>query len=161
MTTEQFKVLAKKLKLAYQRDRFLADKETTGLWFEMLNDLDEALAAEAVEAHIKTSQYPPTIADIRKRCKDIQEEESRLRNEMREIFEFSKGVYPSSQIEKDTMAYWNTLTADSSWSMRVEKAKALQADIVAFVRHAELTGSIDEIPTFTGYLKGLVDGLRS
>lgn len=152
MTEQQFIKIAKDLKLAYKQDSFLSDKDTLDLWFRFLHGIDAMVVQEAVDEYIAASKYPPTIADIRNSCEIIIDRSSGYRMQMREIFDFAKGVYPSSKINKQTMAYWNKLTADKNWSMRVEKAQKLSSEIATYVRDAEINGQINEIPSFTEYL---------
>lgn len=155
MTKEEWNDTANFLISVYQKSEFL-NNGNIGIWFELLEDLDGVLVEEAVKAFVKTSPYPPTIADIRNGCEAIINREYRLRREMREIFDFAKGVYPASLVEKNTMAYWNKLTEGKSWEQRVEKARILRTEIATFVRDAEINGEINNIPTFTQYLRSLI-----
>lgn len=159
MTREEWKKGAIVLKANYTRDKFLNDDESVDVWYYFLADLDWKLVKKSISEYVNTSSYQPTIADIRKGCEKILEKESGLRLEMREAFDLAKGVYPCSRIEKDTMAYWNRLTAGDTWEERVQKAKTLTANIVSYVRDAELKGNINNIPSFTGCLRGLADEL--
>ena len=160
MTREEWKQAAIFLKTVYPRDGFLPDVAAMNIWYEMLEDLDGALVKESITRYAKSSPYPPTIADIRKNCEEKILRDARYKSEMRDIFDFAKGVYPSSKVEKDTMEYWNKLTADKNWSMRVEKARSLSSEIATYVRDAEINGQINYIPSFTEYLRYLADVLH-
>ncbi len=159
MTKEEFKPIARTMRMAYRRDSFLDDPYMLDEWLRLLEDLDAKHVRKSVDEYVRNNEYQPTIADIRKGCEKILEKESGLRLEMREAFDLAKGVYPCSRIEKDTMAYWNRLTAGDTWEERVQKAKTLTANIVSYVRDAELKGNINNIPSFTGCLRGLADEL--
>lgn len=50
----------------YPDPKFIADKYAADIWFQMLNDLPYEVASAAIQKHILTSSYPPTVADIRK-----------------------------------------------------------------------------------------------
>lgn len=65
MTKQEFSLLAKGLRAAYMRDRFLADDDSMSVWYEMLKDLSYEVASIAAQKYINTNHFPPTIADIR------------------------------------------------------------------------------------------------
>lgn len=157
MTREEWKQGAIFLKTVYPRSDFLNSEAAVNIWYSMLEDLDGTLVEESIKKYAMTSQFPPTVADIRKGCENILDKEARLRGEMREIFMFAKGVYPASRVEKHTMDYWNKLTAGATWEERVEKSKVLRTEIATFVRDAEINGEINEIPTFNDYLRRLAE----
>ena len=66
MTQEQFSTLVKGMKAMYPDPKFIADKYAADLWYQMLSDLPYEIANAAVQKHILTSSFPPTVADIRK-----------------------------------------------------------------------------------------------
>lgn len=68
MTVEEFGRLCKALKVAYPDPKFLPDKDSKTLWYEMLKDLPYMALNDALKEHIQTSPYVPTIADLRKRA---------------------------------------------------------------------------------------------
>lgn len=41
------------------------NNDIANLWIEMLSDIPQSVALENLKHHIKTSKWPPTIADIR------------------------------------------------------------------------------------------------
>lgn len=65
MTKDEFVVLVKGLRSAYQRENFLGAAEDVGIWYEMLKDLPYEIAHKSVISHISTNKFPPTIAEIR------------------------------------------------------------------------------------------------
>ena len=72
MTREEFGTLAMAMKAAYsQNGTFLTKDADLRIWYTMLGDLDYKLASQAVQKHIQTSKFPPTIADIRAGAMDI------------------------------------------------------------------------------------------
>lgn len=67
MTKQEFSRLAEIIKAFYPRDLKLFDNDIQReAWFFALGDMDYASAQAAVIEHAKTSQYPPSIADIRR-----------------------------------------------------------------------------------------------
>lgn len=63
MTREEVKALFQVIVLAYERVDVLPEK--IDLWQSLLGDVDFKNAKEALYEHIKTSKFPPTIAEIR------------------------------------------------------------------------------------------------
>lgn len=71
MDKEQFIVLIKALKSAYSKPDFLPDDKSVKVWFAMLQDLPYEVLNLAIQKHIMTSAFPPTIADLRRIAADI------------------------------------------------------------------------------------------
>ena len=71
MTKDEFRVLAKGLKAVYTQPNFLPDAEAIQIWYELLKDLDYATANIAIQKHMVSSKYPPTIADIREQATEV------------------------------------------------------------------------------------------
>ena len=71
MTKDEFRVLAKGLKAVYTQPNFLPDAEAIQIWYELLKDLDYATANVAIQKHMVSSKYPPTIADIREQATEV------------------------------------------------------------------------------------------
>jgi hypothetical protein len=65
MNDEQFVSVAATLRAAYPSNNFLTTKDSISIWHEMLQDLPYEVAQAAAKEYIGTSQYPPTIAEIR------------------------------------------------------------------------------------------------
>lgn len=64
-------MLVKGMKSVYTSERFLPDRDAIKIWYQMLKDLDYKAASAAVQKHILTSKYPPTIADIREAVSEL------------------------------------------------------------------------------------------
>ena len=71
MTKEEFKKLAKGLKAVYTQPTFLPDTDALSIWYELLKDLDYMIAQAAVQKHMITSKFPPTIAEIREQAAEV------------------------------------------------------------------------------------------
>ena len=65
MTTNEWTLLVKALKSAYPSQNFLPDEWSIKLWYSMLKDIPYEALNIAIQGHISTSKYPPTIADLR------------------------------------------------------------------------------------------------
>ena len=66
MASEQeFGILVKAMKAVYAKPDFLPDDAAIEVWYQMLRDLDYSTLAKAVQKHMMTSPYTPTVADLR------------------------------------------------------------------------------------------------
>lgn len=66
ITQEQFLILVSAMKAAYPSATFLPDEDAAKVWYQLLKDLDYKTLSSAIQRHMSTSPYPPTIADLRK-----------------------------------------------------------------------------------------------
>ena len=62
---EKFKVLVKGMKAVYANPLFIPDQDAFNVWYALLNDLSYEELNAAIQKHMMTKPYPPTIADIR------------------------------------------------------------------------------------------------
>lgn len=65
MTTQEWSVLVKAIKSAYPSANVLPDEWSIKLWYKMLQDIPYEALNLALQRHISTNRYPPTIADLR------------------------------------------------------------------------------------------------
>lgn len=56
------------LQTAYPTKGFLDSKAAISLWYQMLQDIPMQQVNDAAQRYIMEEHFPPTIADIRKRC---------------------------------------------------------------------------------------------
>lgn len=75
MSGDEFKLLVAGMKAAYPSPNFIpeGDKYCVKIWFEALQDIPYELAETAVKKHYLTSKFPPTIAEIRAACLQVQQ----------------------------------------------------------------------------------------
>lgn len=85
MTREELKTNLRNIETAYP-NRITITQETFDVWFEMLGDLDGKVVSQVVAKIIKTSHYPPTIADIRAGCEEHNAEIARMTAEAKNVF---------------------------------------------------------------------------
>lgn len=149
MTKEEFKQIAKKLKMSYQRENFFADTETLNSWYDSLKDFGADLVTEVVDEYIKHNKFQPTIADIYAPCEELR---AKYKNGLREIYEYTKGVYPCSEDTKEARVTWNMIINSRTWEGRFNKARHFASHTSAYVENAERSGKINDIPTFEEYL---------
>ena len=63
MTKEEFLIISRAIRAVYPN--MLADDGAKDVWFSMLSDLPYTQVSVALQTHMMTSKYPPTIADLR------------------------------------------------------------------------------------------------
>lgn len=65
MTFNEFKVLVKGMKAVYTSPNFLPDADSVKIWYRLLGDMSYELANIAIQRHVATNKFPPTVAEIR------------------------------------------------------------------------------------------------
>lgn len=75
MTEKEFGALVKSMKAVYTDQRFLPDTNSISVWYSFLRDIPFQDASKAVMDIIRTSPFPPTVADITKRVHQRAAEE--------------------------------------------------------------------------------------
>lgn len=68
MTFNEFKVLAKGMKVVYTSATFLPDEDSIKIWYRLLQDIPYEVANIAIQRHMMTNKFPPTIAEIREQA---------------------------------------------------------------------------------------------
>ena len=65
MTFDEWKILVKGLKSVYTKENFLPDGDSIKVWYGFLMDIPYKELNIAVQKHILTSKFPPTIMELR------------------------------------------------------------------------------------------------
>ena len=73
LTKDQFRTLVKAMKAVYAQPTFLPDEDAVKVWYAMLKDIEYPALSGAVQRHMMTSSFPPTIADLRKQATRTEE----------------------------------------------------------------------------------------
>lgn len=73
MERDEFKILVKSMKAVYAQPTFLPDQDAFNVWYALLKDLPYELASMAVQKHMLTGKFPPTIADLRAKANEVVE----------------------------------------------------------------------------------------
>lgn len=74
MKREEFKTLVKGMKAVYAQPTFIPDKDAFNVWYELLKDLPYKQVNAAIQKHMVTERFPPTIADLREKAVGIVEQ---------------------------------------------------------------------------------------
>lgn len=105
MVDAEFKLLVKAMRAVYAQPTFIPDQYAYRVWLKLLEDLEYKDCQRAIQEHMTTSKFPPTIADIRELA---ARHESEKEGEIRELEAWaivrraaSNSVYSSvSEFEK-------------------------------------------------------------
>ena len=71
MVKKEWGILVKAMKAVYADPKFLPDEYSTEVWFRLVKDIDYKDAENAIQKHMASSPYPPTIADIRRGAAEL------------------------------------------------------------------------------------------
>ena len=82
MERDEFKILVKSMKAVYAQPTFLPDQDAFNVWYALLKDLPYELASMAVQKHMLTEKFPPTIADLRAKANEVVEQPAEEMSEL-------------------------------------------------------------------------------
>lgn len=148
MTRDEVKKVVVMIAKAFPRFTIVQDKEGMDLWHECLSDVPYEDARTAVIDCIKTKEFPPTIAEIRKAYGEIEDGRKKAKLLIRQEYDAIRSYYPSCG---DVNNGWSEFQdrCDSP-----EKAKRLRTALYNYVREVEQTGGntepfVEKIKTIT------------
>lgn len=75
MEREEFKTLVKAMKAVYAQPTFIPDQDAFNVWYGLLKDLSYKQVNIAVQKHMLTERFPPTIADLREKSNEVIEKQ--------------------------------------------------------------------------------------
>lgn len=65
MRFDEFKNLVKGMKSVYTSPNFLPDGDAIKIWYQLLQDMSYEQLNVAIQKHMLTNRFPPTIAELR------------------------------------------------------------------------------------------------
>lgn len=71
MERDEFKTLTKAMKAVYPGQSFIPDQDAFAVWYALLKDMPYEVVSAAIQKHMMTSRFAPTIAEIREAAADI------------------------------------------------------------------------------------------
>ena len=98
---EQFKILVKAMKAVYTKPEFIPDQDAFNVWYMMLRDLSYEILTNAVQKHMMTSPFPPTIADLRSSAAQFTPEGSATELTELEAWEMVRRAISNSNYNSD------------------------------------------------------------
>ena len=133
MKYDEAKQLIARAIVIYPHMKTGALEETAKVWSEMLSDIDYADAMMALKKHVANSDFPPTIASIRKNAKEIYQlydgiptAEEAWTEVMRTLNRYKRPQYTNPLIDKavDFMGYANLCDSENAMADRAQFIKA-------------------------------------
>lgn len=65
LAKEDFRTLIKGLKAFYPQEQFIPDADAMAVWYRLLNDIPYNVLSAAINMHVTTNKFPPTVAELR------------------------------------------------------------------------------------------------
>lgn len=72
MTEQQFAMIGDAIKTLYPAHKILPNQHAMDLWYSMLKDLDYEAVTIALQKYASQNTFPPTVADLRGGCAEVQ-----------------------------------------------------------------------------------------
>lgn len=74
MNKDEFMILVSAIRTYYPKENILPNKQAMELWYRELQDIPYKVAEIALREHVHTSNFSPTIAELRGRAAKVQNE---------------------------------------------------------------------------------------
>lgn len=152
LTETGFREIVKRINHAYP-EKSCITKDGLDIWYRYLKDLDEETLKTATDNYIKSSEFPPSIAHLRNECAKIDKHRADVNRELRVIYDRTRGVYPNSADDDDTLKAWWSLIKQKPLEGRIAYALHIESVTLRYVRAIEASDRT-EIPTLTEFFKG-------
>lgn len=68
---KDFKKLVKGMKAVYTTPNFLPDSESILVWYQLLQDIPYEILSIAIQKHMASNKFPPTIAELREQASKL------------------------------------------------------------------------------------------
>lgn len=169
ITESQFKVLVKAMWAVYPKATFIPDEDAFKVWYKLLCDIPYDAMANAVQAHMQTNKFPPTIADIRKQAQRfIVQDEEMYKSEGWAAGLVMKAARNSTYGAEEEFAKLPPLVQEAVGSVEALRSLGtLAPDVLASVAKGQFLASYravinnhSEQQRFSPYLKQQVEMIR-
>ena len=145
MTREETKKIVSMIVKAFPRFTIVQDKEGMDLWHECLSDIPYEDARECVIESIKTKEFPPAIAEIRKAYEEMLDQRKKVETHITDYYNRARNYYPSCENYGEGIDEWKTAVGND-----VGKAAKLCNLIVGKVNNAS---EGEQLPSFGEIVK--------
>lgn len=150
MNKTEFLGIMKELNIAYGEKKFPLSKEVMDVWYKYLRGFDCRDIAVVVENHIKASAFPPAIAEVLSRERELRKKVIRENAESDRVYMAVIAAYPSGRDGKHIREIFKKLTGGEH-----QKALTLLNLTQNTVRSWE-EGGKEKIPSLDEFLEGLI-----
>jgi hypothetical protein len=160
MTREQWIELAKHIKTAYPNNSsFMQTEENAAIWYNLVMNWSYEDCKAAVWKHIKESNYPPSLHEL-KACYEIRREEitdynRRIKDSYREM----ENYYPECLRDSDSKKTFVNALKQVKQEKRIKYALKIKEAVIGRVMDAE-RGNTDNLPSLSESIRSCFDEFR-
>ena len=137
----------------YGRERFNITVAGAEAWLECLEDLEAKAAHEAFVRLVRKSDYPPTVASVRKEYEAIMSERRRRYVDLQNKFSRVCSIYPGKQDTDEVgKAFFNIVYTKDSHSDRMKVADVLYREVDRYVKRCEENDAMENMVPLEEFL---------
>lgn len=149
MDKKDFLEIMQELNVVYGDRKFPLTEQTLNVWNKYLGKCEKEVFEKAVEKFVRTSAFPPTIADIFQEISKISEDKMERRREFDAVYLRILNAYPASYLDDAYEVYVKNTGGD------IEKAREMLKRVQNRVRGYELSQlGTQELPPLSKILEG-------
>lgn len=140
MTVDQFKSFMQCIMEMYPGRYENIGELAMEIWYESLQNLEYDIVKGALINHVKTSKYPPTVADIKEYCDRVEQKKEGLTEALRLVYQMIGSYYPAKgNYKKAEDSYWKYINNIAPCE-RIMYANAVRNTISDYVIRVEQQG---------------------
>lgn len=159
MTRDEWDELSKHMKLSFPKAKtFMETTEEKNLWYGLAMDMDFKQAKQAAWRIIKTSIYPPSIAEFQASYDYITHENQRKNRELKEIYKAMESYYPVYLRDEHRLEAFRNALKSHPDKDPMEYARWLGKRVIRAVQDAE-RGKTDSLPPLSECIRSVADEL--
>ena len=149
MDKKDFLGIMQELNVVYGDRKFPLTEQTLNVWNKYLGKCEKEVFEKAVEKFVRTSAFPPTIADIFQEISKISEDKMERRREFDAVYLRILNAYPASYLDDAYEVYVKNTGGG------IEKAREMLKRVQNRVRGYELSQlGTQELPPLSKILEG-------
>ena len=130
MNKKDFLEIMQELNVVYGDRKFPLTEQTLNVWNKYLGKCEKEVLEKAVEKFVRTSAFPPTIADIFQEISKISEDKIERRREFDAVYLRILNAYPASYLDDAYEVYVKNTGGDIGKAR--EMLKRVQNRVKAF-----------------------------
>lgn len=149
MDKKDFLEIMQELNVVYGDRKFPLTEQTLNVWNKYLGKCEKEVFEKAVEKFVRTSAFPPTIADIFQEISKISEDKIERRREFDAVYLRILNAYPASYLDDAYEVYVKNTGGD------IEKAREMLKRVQNRVKAFEKMQAADPyMPPLSKILEG-------
>ena len=149
MNKKDFLEIMQELNVVYGDRKFPLTEQTLNVWNKYLGKCEKEVFEKAVEKFVRTSAFPPTIADIFQEISKISEDKMERRREFDAVYLRILNAYPASYLDDAYEVYVKNTGGD------IEKAREMLKRVQNRVKAFEKMQAADPyMPPLSKILEG-------